>query len=277
MEKVMVNKQPAQGTNDNRRPGCSTTLAYIGWTIWVLIISAADLYWNWMTEQILFESSQTASDLRWLNHIIFMALLFIPLLVGFFTTRTPRLKNTLQVWMLAAGFSLAVFPAKRLWVTYQQETTVLLMLTMLIFVGGLYFFQRRHPSTIAASKKNSSWGGLAVMIAVAMAFPWFLWGALGSLNDTVLYLCLGVLFGYFTVMVLYPYFFDHDQNIAAEPRVGDFLFNGFVVAIFFILMITGLGQNGSQPLLLNTLPLSGFVTAFFAITTRDTSSLVRYG
>jgi len=266
----MVNKQPAQGTNDNRRPGCSTTLAYIGWTIWVVIISAADLYWNWMTEQILFESSQTASDLRWLNHIIFMALLFIPLLVGFFTTRTPRLKNTLQVWMLAAGFSLAAFPAKRLWVTYQQETTVLMMLSMLIFVGGLYFFQRRHPSTIAVSKKNSSWGGLAVMIAVAMAFPWFLWGALGSLNDTVLYLCLGVLFGYFTVMVLYPYFFDRDQNNAGEPRVGDFLFNGFVVAIFFVLTITGLGQNGSQPLLLITLPLSGFVTAFFAITTRDT-------
>jgi subtilisin family serine protease len=270
MERTMANKQSAKSANYSSRPGCGTTLAYFGWTTWVVIISAADIYWNWMTEQVLFESSQTGNDLRWLNHIIFMALLFIPLLVGFITTKAPRLKNTLQVWMLAAGFSLAVFPAKRMWVTYQQEATVLLMLTMLIFVGGLYFHQRRHPSEVAASKKKSSWGGLAVIIAVSMAFPWFLWGALGSLNDTVLYLCLGVVFAYFTVMVLYPYFFDRDQNVDREPRVGDFLFNGFVVAIFFLLMITGLGQNGSQPLLLITLPLSGFIIAFFAIIARDT-------
>jgi subtilisin family serine protease len=270
MERTVATKQHAQNANYNRRPGCSTILAYFGWTTWVVIISAADIYWNWMTEQVLFESSQTGNDLRWLNHIIFMALLFIPMLVGFFTAKTPRLKNTLQVWMLAAGFSLAVFPAKRLWITYQQEVTVLLMLTMLIFVGGLYFYQRRHPSEVAASKKKSSWGGLAVILAVSMAFPWFLWGALGSLNDTVLYLCLGVVFASFTVMVLYPYFFDRDQNVDREPRVGDFLFNGFVVAIFFLLMITGLGQNGSQPLLLITLPLSGFMIAFFAITGRDT-------
>jgi subtilisin family serine protease len=270
MEKVMANKQPAQSTNYSRRKGCSTTLAYFGLTTWVVIISAADVYLNWMTEQVLFETSRTGEDLRWLNHIVFMALLLIPLLIGFFTTKEPRLKNTLHVWMLAAGFSLAVFPAKRLWVTFQQEVTVLQMLTMLIFVGGLYIHQRRYPSLIPQSKKSSSWGGLAVIIAVAMAFPWFLWGALGSLNDTVLYLCLGVIFAYFTVMVLFPYFFDRDQNTTAEPRVGDFLFNGFVVAIFFLLMITGLGQNGSQPLLLITMPLSGFVIAFFAITARDT-------
>ena len=266
----MAIKQPVRVPNNTKRQGCSSVLAYFGWTVWVAIISVADIYWNWMSEQVLFESSDLSSDVRWLNHLIFMLFLFIPLIIGFFTTKNPRLKSTLQVWMLAAGFSLAAFPVKRLWITYQQETTVLLMITMLLFVGGFYYLQRRHPSQICESKKRSSWGGLAAIVAVAIAFPWFLWGALGSLNDTVLYICLGIGFAYFVVLVLYPYLFDHDQAVEHEPKVADFLKNGFVIAIFFLILITAMAQNGSQPLLLIALPAAGWVIAFFALMARDT-------
>ena len=263
-------KQSLQGTNNAKKQGCSSVFAYFGWTVWVVIISAADIYWNWMSEQVLFESSDLGSDVRWLNHLVFMLVLFIPLIIGFFTTKNPRLKSTLQVWMLAAGFSLAAFPVKRLWITYQQETTVLLMITMLLFVGGFYYHQRRHPSVIGQSKKRSSWGGLAAIVAVAIAFPWFLWGSLGSINDTVLYICLGIVFAYFAVLVLYPYLFDQDQAVEREPKVADFVKNGFVVAVFFLILITAMAQNGSQPLLLIALPPAGWVVAFFALMARDT-------
>ena len=264
-------KQSLQGTNNPKKQGCSSVFAYFGWTVWVVIISAADIYWNWMSEQVLFESSDLSSDVRWLNHLVFILVLFIPLIIGFFTAKNPRLKSTLQVWMLAAGFSLAAFPVKRLWITYQQETTVLLMITMLLFVGGFYYHQRRHPSVIGQSKKRSSWGGLAAIVAVAIAFPWFLWGSLGSINDTVLYICLGIVFAYFVVLVLYPYLFDQDQAVEREPKVADFVKNGFVVAIFFLILITAMAQNGSQPLLLIALPPAGWVVAFFALMARDTS------
>jgi hypothetical protein len=103
-----------------------------------------------------------------------------------------------------------------------------------------------------------------------MMLPWVLWGALGSIEDTLLYLLLGVEFGYMVVLFLYPYLFDKTQTTEREIKPIDFLIDGFVAAVFFIILITGISQNGSQPLTIISLPIAGWVIALIAIATRET-------
>jgi subtilisin family serine protease len=254
-----------------KRQGCSTIVAYIGFALWVIIISAADIYMNWVTEQTLFESSTSIPDLRWANHLFFSLLLFVPLLIAFFTIKAPRLKSTVQVWMLAAGFTLATFLVKRLWITYEQEATVMQIIVLMLFLCGLFLVGRKRTTENNGFQKKSALGGLVIIVATAITLPWVLWGSLGSLNDTLLYVFLGIFFAYFTVGVIYPYLFDHTLIVERELKSSDFFLDGFVVAIFFLIVITGIGQNGSQPLLLITMPVSAWVITYFAMTSRETS------
>jgi subtilisin family serine protease len=267
----MEQKQINPSSNLQTRPGCATTLAYVGISLWMVIISLVDIYSNWMLEQSLYESATAIPDFRWINHLICSLLLFIPLLVAFFSTKTPRLKSSIQIWMLAAAFSLAAFPIKKLWITYQQGTTVLLILLLIVFLSGLYLYKRKHHSQAQEAIRKPSLGGLVVLVAAAMTLPWVLWGALGSISDTLLSICLGVVFAFFAVEVIYIFFFGRILSSDREIKAADFLLDGFVVAIFFIIAVTALGQNGSQNLLLVTLPITGWVLTYLALTCRDTA------
>jgi hypothetical protein len=191
----MAQKASIISSTNDKRQGCSSILAYLGWTFWIVIICAADIYALWMTEQSMYESSRAVSDVRWLNHLVFMLLLFIPLLIAWFTTKNARLKSAVHVWMLASALSLSTFAVKRLWVTYQQETTVLQICLLLVFVVILNFFIYKHPNEAGEKKEKSSLWGLAVLLGIGMVIPFALWGALGSFTDTLLYIMMAALFG----------------------------------------------------------------------------------
>lgn len=267
----MAQKEAIKSSTIDKRQGCSSILAYLGWTFWIVIICAADIYALWMTEQSMYESSRAISDVRWINHLVFMLLLFIPLLIAWFTTKNPRLKSAVHVWILAAALSLSTFAVKRLWVTYQQETTVLQICLLLIFVVVLNFFIYKHPNESGEKKEKSSLWGLAFLLGIGMVIPFALWGAMGSLTDTLLYLLMATLFGVFVSQVLHYFLFDRTLNNDRELKAADFLLDGFVVALFMLIVISGLGQNGSQPLLLLTLPMCSWVITYFAMTSRNTA------
>lgn len=256
-------------TVSRQASGCSSILVMVGWTLLIVLLSIGDLYSNWMTEQTLYESSSILNDMRWLNHLIFMGLLFIPLLIGFFTTKNPKLKSTLQIWVIGAGFSLATFASKKLWITYQQQTAIMDIAILILFNSGLFFFQHRNPQPEPETKGKTVHFGLAAIVAAGMVLPFALWGALGSINETILYLIEGLLFGFFVLQVVYPYLFDKTLNPAEEVQSKEFLRDGFVIALFFLLLVTGLGQNGSEPLLLITMPMSGWTITFFAILSKN--------
>jgi hypothetical protein len=264
----MVNKFKSSPVS-NRGMGCSSILVMVGWTIMIVLFSVGDLYSNWMTEQSMYESSSILNDMRWLNQLIFMGLVFIPLLIGFFTSKNPRIKNVLRIWTIGAGFSLATFASKKLWITYQQETAIMDIAILILFNSGLFFFQNRNPQPVPESKGKTVYFGLAVIIAVGLVLPFALWGALGSINDTLIYLIEGLLFAFFVIQVVFPYLYDKTLTPAEDVHPNDFLRDGFIVAMFFLLLVTGLGQNGSEPLLLIVLPMSGWTITFFAILSKN--------
>lgn len=252
--------------------GCGTIVLFAFLSLWVIIVSGIDIFINWALEQSLFENSTAIPDFRWVNHGICALLLLVSLLISYFLVKNPRIKLSLRVWMMAAGFAVLTTPVKKLWITYQQETTVMLILVMFVYIVGLFLFRKRNENIEEGDKKkkNSSILGIAALISGGIILPWVMWGSLGSINDTLLYLMLGALFGYMVVQILYPFLFEKTQLDGRELRPVDFLLDGFVVAIFFIILLTGLSQNGSQPLLLITLPISGWVLTLIAMATRGT-------
>jgi len=98
-----------------------------------------------------------------------------------------------------------------------------------------------------------SWGLVSGGMVV---FPWVLWGALGSLTDTVLGLIVGLLFGACVGFLLDVIFFPvvHVQN----PYRGlNVLRDGTAVFLVLLIMVGGLAQNGNQALLfLSVSPIS---------------------
>jgi len=265
------NTQPNLTANE-KRSGCGTIFAFVAISLWVVFLAGIDIFLNWTMEQSLFESSTTLPDFRWVTHGITSSLILITLLITYFVAKNPRLKIAAQVWAFAAGFALLATPVKKMWITYQQETTVLLILLMFIYTSVIFLIRSRKMQTQVddPKKKRSSIFGLIALVAGGLMLPWILWGALGSLDDTLLYLVMGLEFGFMTVLFLFPFLFDRTQSEERELHPVDFLIDGFVAALFLILLLTSLAQNGSQPLLIIVLPVTGWVMALIAIATRGT-------
>ncbi|MEA5079972.1 MAG: hypothetical protein VB013_15510 [Anaerolineaceae bacterium] len=259
-------------TAKEKRSGCGTIFAFVAISLWVVLLAGVDIFLNWTMEQSLFESSTTLPDFRWVTHGITSGLILITLLITYFVAKNPRLKIAAQVWAFAAGFALLATPVKKMWITYQQETTVLLILLMFIYTSVIFLIRSRKMEAQVddPKKKRSSVFGLIALVAGGLMLPWILWGALGSLDDTLLYLVMGLEFGFMTVLFLFPFLFDRTQSEERELHPVDFLIDGFVAALFLIILLTSLAQNGSQPLLIIVLPVTGWVMALIAIATRGT-------
>lgn len=257
-------------TAAEKKSGCLSIFAFVAISLWVLILSGVEIFLNWTMEQSLFENSVTLPDFRWVTHGITTGLILITLLITYFVAKNPRLKIAAQVWAFAAGFALLATPVKKMWITYQQETTVLLILLIFIYTSVVFLIRSRKQPVQAEDpkKKNSSVFGIFALVSGVLMLPWVLWGSLGSLDDTLLYLVLGLEFGFMTVLFLYPFLFDRTQSEDRELHPVDFLIDGFVAAMFLIIMLTSLAQNGSQPLMIIVLPVMGFVMALIAIATR---------
>lgn len=259
-------------TSAEKKSGCLSIFAFVAISLWVLILSGIEIFLNWTMEQSLFENSTSLPDFRWVTHGITTGLILITVLITYFVAKNPRLKIASQVWAFAAGFALLATPVKKMWITYQQETAVLLILLMFIYTSVIFLIRSRKQQVQPEEnkKKPSSVFGIFALVSGIIMLPWVLWGSLGSLDDTLLYLVMGLEFGFMSVMFLYPFLFDRTQSEDRELHPVDFLIDGFVAAMFLIIMLTSLAQNGSQPLLIIVLPVTGFVMALIAIATRGT-------
>ena len=263
-----MNQNSDQLSNAQKSRGCGTIFLFAFLAIWVIVISGIDVFVNWTIEQSLFENATGIPDYRWINHLVCTLLLFVTLLVTYFLAKNPRLKISLRVWTLAAGFSLLTTPIKMLNITGQQETAVLQILAMFIFLVGVHLFQHRSQEPDEKTKKNSFTFGLAAVIGAGMTIPWLMWGALGSIVDTILNLLLGIVFGFMVVQIVFPYLFEKTQTLDRELKPSDFLLDGFVAAVFLVIMTAALAQNGSQIMLIITLPISGWLLTLFSMAAR---------
>jgi subtilisin family serine protease len=251
--------------------GCGPVSLFIIITFWAVLLSVVDIFANWTIEQSLFESSTVVPDVRWIVQGIIGFILFITFFLAQLLTKTPRLKIYFKFWMLASILSLVMVPVKRLFITDQQATASFQVVILLLFCAVLFFIDQKRVAPVDEKKKRSHTLGIAVLIGAGMSIPWAIWGALGSLDDTLIYLILGEMFAVFTVEVFYPYLFDKTQPAERDLSTFDYLLDGLAIIIFFVIAITGLAQNGSQILISILLPSCALVIVGIAAISKNSS------
>ena len=261
MEPVKINMP----NESNKIRGCGPIALFVILSFWVIVISGIDLFANWSLEQSLVENSTAIPDVRWIIHGVCALVLLLSLLIIFFFVKIPRIKHTLGIWVLASSVALLLVPAKKLFITDQQGTTAYQILILALFSAILLLANRKQrPPQIVLENRPSIFGLVALLVG-ALSIPWLLWGALGSISDTVLYVVLGIAFAFLVIQVLFPFLFVEAYAAENEPSVGEFLLDGLIGALFFIILLTGLGQNGSQLVLVLVLPISSWVITGFAM------------
>lgn len=267
MKPEMIN----QKDDPLRFQGVRNRFLFIVFALWVIILSALDIFFNWTIEQILFEASTVFPDIRWIIHGVIALILFISLIIAFFLVKSPRLKLTIQVWMIASILSVCMIPAKKLFITDQQPVASFGILVLSLFCIVLLLINRKKTIPEGPNQGKSKIIGIAILFAAVFSLPWFLWGTLGSIDDTFLYLVLGALFAVFTVQVLSSYLFPKTQSPERELAKSDYFLDGLVISLFFLICVSAMIQNGSQLLLVIVLPISGWVIAGWAIMARQSS------
>lgn len=263
----MDSNLPEQGNNESaqlsKAAGCGIVLLIVFVSIWVAGFSALTLYVRWSVEQAMFESEAGVIDFRWGIQAIYAVLLFLPLVPIYFTVKAPRIKLMTRLWMIAGGFVALSIPAKFLYLTSQNQSNILLSAALLLMC--IILFLVRKPTARKNDKKEKSGLlGTAVLAGLALSVPWILWGALGSPLDTVLVLVLAGCAGLFVISSIYPFYLEKTQAMEGEVKLGEFLFDGFAVAVFLLILVAGLGQNGSEALLALTVPAAGWLMVMFA-------------
>jgi hypothetical protein len=258
--------------------GAKPKTALILLSIAILLLALIDMFLSWSVEQSLFQSSTTLPDIRLYVHGFISLFLFIGLWIAYAVAKTPRLKQIFHVWFMAAILNLALVPARLLFITDQQQVAAFQILTFAVFASILIFIHQKNPVTFLAEKnlKGGVWGIYAMMGGLA-TIPWVLWGALGSIDDTLIYIVEGAFWGVLFVEILYPSLFQYTQTPDRELSRGDFFLDGWTVLMFMVLVTNAAALNGIQPLMLIMLTAAAWLLTAMAILGRSDAQKSRVG
>jgi subtilisin family serine protease len=245
--------------------GCGVVLLVVFVSLWIIVLSGIDLFANWALEQTLFESSSGMADIRWVIHAVYAGLIFIPTLILNLTVKTPRLKLIFRLWMMASILAILTIPLKMLYLTAQNETAILQISSMGMLLIGLVAFKNPNKEQPPSNKPKSTLLGIAGILAFGLSIPWLLWGALGSVIDTLLEIGVGIVFGLLVVKLLYPQYLERVHTEERELRVSDLILDGFVIFVMLLILVAALAHNGSQSMLVISVPISGWVLAGLSI------------
>ncbi len=237
-------------------------------TLWVVAFTALNLFLRWSVEQSMFEADTGMADGRWLVQLGYALIVFLPLLAVYFGAKSPRIKLMLGLWLIGGVFALFSVAAKTLYLTAQVQSYLLLSL-ILIVTSVILILLTKNQSVDKSGQQKSRLTGTAVLAGVGLATPWILWGALGSPSDTLLVIVLGCSFAFFLVSAIYPLYFNKTQPVGSRVGRGEYLFDGFVLAVFLLIVMTGISQNGSQILLALVIPPAGWLIAAIAAAGRN--------
>lgn len=263
-----MNPTEVSETRSATGKGCGLVLLVAISSFWVILLSGIDLFASWVLEQTLFESSVGVADIRWLIHLVCVLLQFIPLIILNFAVKNPRLKIIFRLWMFASILGLLTVPLKTLYLTAQNETALLQISSMALLMVSVYAFSKPGTSKSEVEKSKlppSGLVGIAAALGMAILIPWLLWGALGSVLDTVLELLAGIVFGLYVIRLAYPIYLSRVHHEERELRVSDYIMDGFVLFVFLLISVAALANNGSQEMLAITVPISGWTLAAFSI------------
>jgi len=110
--------------------------------------------------------------------------------------------------MMASILAILTIPLKMLYLTAQNETAILQISSMGMLLIGLVAFKNPNKEHPPSNKPKSTLLGIAGILAFGLSIPWLLWGALGSVIDTLLEIGVGIVFGLLVVKLLFPQYLE---------------------------------------------------------------------
>jgi hypothetical protein len=226
-------------SNDSTKPvGCGLLILTILGSVWIIALSGIDLFFNWVIEQSMFEASFVIADFRWINHAICSGLILLTCVLFAVLIKQPRIKMVFRLWAFAAVLAILAIPIKTLFLTAQNETAIFQMGAMILLLAGNLVFQKKQRATGTNPElKRVPLPGLVIFLGALMCLPWVLWGALGSILDTVLEVMVGILFAWLAVQFIFTDYLEKTQTPDREVKIKDLLLDGFVVAVFLLIMV----------------------------------------
>lgn len=255
--------------------GLGTVALLFFLVLWIITATGVSLFLRWSIEQTMFDSDFGLTDGRWLVNLLSGIFLFFPIMALYFTINTPRIRLVLRLWAIASGFVLLSGPAKLLFLTAQNQTSLLLSAALLLTIGVIALLRKNRFSSTKNLPKPTLIGA-TVLISTALATPWILWGALGSIMDVLFTFIFAASFGFFVMQTVIPEYLDYTREAGSVYTRKEYLFDGFVFTVFLFIMVGGLSHNLTQILLVLSIPAAGWLIAALAGAARNRDNHGKY-
>lgn len=240
------------------RPGCMTYALFAAAAVWIVLATWGIHGVLWAIDQTLLIEGMPMPWFAWplisWAHGLALALPVVPLAIW---TRAPRQRAAYRTWAAATGAVFVLGLARAFPITWNQPAALAQIALCLVMAAGLLIWSRAQGRRLAWQ-----WRTLALSLSLAMvvALPWLAWGALGSPIDALLNLAAGLGLGLVAGILLDAFLFRPLAEHASGPG-ADIAFGGLAAGIALLILGSGLGFNGSQLLLMLSLPLLGIAVA----------------
>ncbi len=261
-----LNHEIGSQLNSNEKKGCSGTAAIIFLSLWILLISLITQIANWTIFQMLFEGSIKISNILWLLPLIYGFLLFIPLIIAERVVLEPAAKNRIRALRIISILIILLSPSRLPDITNWQLIAVIQVAALAVFIAGVMVFNR---AGFGASSGNSAGRSgkpfLAAASGALLGIPWVIWGAQGSLIDSILAILVCAGLGLTVGSLLIPRPTRTTSDDLEKPVQSGIGVVGWIVTLGLIILGTGIDQsNNGWMFSVSALPL-GFACAALAI------------
>jgi len=208
-------------------------------------------------------------------------ILVLSLLLMVFLWKSQPWRSILLLWLAASGYILLLAPASLLKLESGQAQALLTILLSLVYLLALYWLSNRRSRRQPESTSDNSPSALDLpsipeaqsfpnnnrrafwvvwLLVPLLVWPWLLWGALGSLLDTLLQVLVGLTFGWVVAASLERLVIPGLRS-AGFGRAAAYLLGGFATGSAIMIFASGLGYafGGIQTLLVLCLPPLGWL------------------
>lgn len=230
------------------------TLAGWGYIFGVGLLLVAGL-WLWAQLALFNQAPKMAIWLLPLTQFGLLMLLSLPSLALIWFKRGRLVAEIGKTWLLAAGYGVLLLPVQALGYDQAQRTALLQLLLTLLFLAGLRIWGGRDATLKPAPQPGGAL--LAGMLGVLYGLPWLLFGAFGSLLDSVLNVAVAIAFGWAATQLLQLGWLRHWDNTRNDWR--HWMVLDLVLSVQLFLMAIGLGAHGQQLFLMFCLPAVGWL------------------
>lgn len=231
--------------------------------LWLIGVTLFVHWSGWLVDQVVQNIGGSWPRWVWialsLSHGFILSLPFILVPLAW---KNLRYRGVFQSWLLGIGYVFLLAPVRLAEPTNVQLANLLQIVLTAVFILILAVYWWRKGK-IGWQQASFSHLVPALLLTTLLAYPWLMWGALGSPLDTILNLAAGLLFGLVAALIINQVLMPAIRA-AGSSKFWDLTLAGFVIGTLLLIMGAAIGFNGLQLLLIFVLPGLGWITAVLA-------------